>query len=353
MGATTSGITYGHAPHSNRLQYREGGHRAGATHADHDVLEARGLLLGREFVGDGPARELRRTSELVLIGVGIDLDDGAVDFVFQRVPALGHRSDVLLHVGHRGERLRLRMNAQPDFLQVAQRLGIRAELFSIDAHQSVEVDAERPRRGDAGILLPQCPRRRVARIGEERLSRVAELGVQAFEIRETQKHFAPDLQPIGRMMGAKTRRDRADRPNVLSHVLAGGAVSSGGAAHIASPFVGDRNRHAVDFRLTHETGLAPQCLDHPRIPRFELGIIEGVVERKKARRMLNRREKRGRDLAHALSRRIGGDQLRMAPLDARELPDELVILRIRHLWSGHDVIVVVMALDLCAQLFCT
>ena len=44
-------------------------------------LEASGLLFGGELVGDGPAGKFRGTAQLALVGVGIDLDDGAVDLV--------------------------------------------------------------------------------------------------------------------------------------------------------------------------------------------------------------------------------------------------------------------------------
>ena len=61
-------IEIGHAADAHRLEHRERGDRAGAPDADLDVAQDGGLLLGRELVGDRPARKLRGRAELVRVG---------------------------------------------------------------------------------------------------------------------------------------------------------------------------------------------------------------------------------------------------------------------------------------------
>ena len=50
----------GRAADEHRLEHGERRGLPGAADRHHDVLEQRGALLGRELVGDGPARRLRR-----------------------------------------------------------------------------------------------------------------------------------------------------------------------------------------------------------------------------------------------------------------------------------------------------
>ena len=80
----------GDAADLHRLEDGKGREHARAADADEDLLDDRGFLLRGIFVGDGPARRLRREAQLVLQGDFVDLDDDAVDFVSQlfalRVP---------------------------------------------------------------------------------------------------------------------------------------------------------------------------------------------------------------------------------------------------------------------------
>ena len=103
----------GHATNPHRLEHRERSDRTGAAHADHDVSKLGGLLFGGKLVRDGPARKLRRLSELVLIAVGVDLHHRAVDFVLERVPLFAHGAHVGFHFGQSGARLGLGMHSEP------------------------------------------------------------------------------------------------------------------------------------------------------------------------------------------------------------------------------------------------
>ena len=77
----------GDAADADRLQPRDRGQLAGAADLDVDRLEHRLGLLGRELVGDRPARRLRDEAEPLLPVEPVDLVDDAVD-VERQVGAL-------------------------------------------------------------------------------------------------------------------------------------------------------------------------------------------------------------------------------------------------------------------------
>ena len=65
-------------------QFGDRRQRAGAADLDLDRLDDRRRLLGREFVGDRPARTARDEAEPLLQGERIDLVDDAVDVIAER-----------------------------------------------------------------------------------------------------------------------------------------------------------------------------------------------------------------------------------------------------------------------------
>ena len=82
------GSSDGRAGHLRRAHVRHGRQRPGPADVRHDVLEDRLDLLGRELVGDRPARGARHHAEPLLLVVPIDLHDHAVGLVRQLVALL-------------------------------------------------------------------------------------------------------------------------------------------------------------------------------------------------------------------------------------------------------------------------
>ncbi len=279
LGVVQRGHRDRHAAHAHRLEHREGGDGAGAAHADLDVAQLGVLFLGRELVGDGPARELRRRAQLARIGEAIDLDDRAVDLVLQRVAARFHVGHERAHVVQRGQRLGLGVGAQPQLAQVGEGGAVAGGDFAVDADQAVEVDAQRPAGGDGRILLAQQPGRGVARVGEQRFAGGAHLQVDAIEVGQAQEHLAAHLQPVGGRIAAQARRDGPDGAHVGGHVLADVAVAARGAAHQPAALVADGNGDAVDLRLAHVGWLAAQTLHDAVTPGHQLFVVEHVVQR--------------------------------------------------------------------------
>ena len=66
--------------------------------------------------------------------------------------------------------------------------------------------------------------------------------------------------------------------------------------------------------------------------------------------MLDRAEELGRRRAHALGRRVRGDQLREPLLERAELPDQLVVLGVGDLGVVQDVVAIHVVVDALAEL---
>src|SRR5208282_2811196 len=85
------GFHDGDAANLHRLENGEGREHARAADADEDVLDDGGFLVRGIFVGDRPARRLRREAELVLQTDFVYFHDNAIDFVGElfalRIPA--------------------------------------------------------------------------------------------------------------------------------------------------------------------------------------------------------------------------------------------------------------------------
>ena len=239
----------------------------------------------------------------------------------------------------------------PTLAQVGERVAVALQPAPVDAHQAVEVDADRARGGDVRVLLAQQAGGRVARVREQRLAGGAQLLVDAVEVGEPQERLAAHLQPVGRRIRPQLRRHAADGPHVGGHVLADLAVAAGGAAREPSLLVDDGEGDAVDLRLADVAGLAAEPLDDAIAPGGQLLVVERVVEGEQRRRVPDGREqRRDRDAAHALGRRIGRQQLGVLLLERVELAHQLVEVGVRDLGRVEHVVAVGVVIDLRAQL---
>ena len=68
---------------------------------------------------------------------------------------------------------------------------------SLGVSQPVADHPQLAASGDRGILLPQRPRRAVARVGERRLAVFDQCGVERFEIGEPEEHLTAHLEHVG------------------------------------------------------------------------------------------------------------------------------------------------------------
>ena len=116
-------------------------------------------------------------------------------------------------------------------------------------------EAERSRSRDFWIELAQRARGRVARVGEDLLSRRFLPLVQRQKGGFRHVNLAADFAHIRRVFAAQLLRNVGERSHIRADVFAFGAVAAGCSAHQASAFVAQRAGQAVDLRLGGEDEL--------------------------------------------------------------------------------------------------
>ncbi len=153
------------AADEDRFELGEGRGPAGAAHRHLDVEQLGGPLLGRELVGDGPARRPAGEAKLVTPGQVVDLDHHPVDLVVEVVAVVLPPQAEPVHLGEVGHDRDLRVDREPEVAQEVEGLGVGGERRpTLDLAQLVAphgssrpavIDGsfwrKRPRRGVAGV----------------------------------------------------------------------------------------------------------------------------------------------------------------------------------------------------------
>ena len=224
----------------------------------------------------------------------------------------------------------------------------------VDLADPVAPHRQRPRGGQRRVELANRAGGRVARVHEGRLAGRGALLVQAGERRQRQVDLAAHLQQRRGVLHAQ--RNRADRAQVLGHVLAHLAVPAGGAAHQHAVLVDERDGEAVDLRLGHEVhvahlhALAREVALAAHHPRGQLLLVARVGEREHRLEVRHLLELVERLAADPLRRRVRRAQLLVVGLEVAQLVQQRVVLRIRDLRVVEDVVAVAVVLELSPQL---
>ena len=228
------------------------------------------------------------------------------------------------------------------------------EVEAADGADPVAPDRERPFGGERRVELADRAGGGVARVGEGRLAGLGAALVQRFEGGDRQVDLAAHFDQRRRVLDPQ--RDRADRPQVLGHVLADPAVAAGGAADQDAVLVGEGDRQAVDLRLGRVAELGGgdveplQVVADARLPGAQLLLVAGVAEREHLLGVLDLLEAVERRRADPLGRRVGRAQLGVLGLDRAQLVEQRVVVVVADLGFVEDVVEVVVALAAPAQL---
>ena len=303
---------------------------AGAAHIARDLFDHGLRLLRRVLESDRPARRARDEAELELLVEAVDLDDDAVDLVLQLMALPLPLGVVLDHVVDAREPPPVLVDPEAHPLQPTEHVPLRAaRAAGVErVHERLQVAAPR----DAGIDLTHASRRGVARVDIPGLALRLHLRVQALEGGDRKVHLAAHLEDIGQSRERlDCERDAADRADVGGHVLTDGAVAAGGGAHQAAVLVGEADRQAVDLQLSAVVDVGADGAANAAVEAADLVERERVLQAEHRRAVPHLRELLRRLAAHALRRRVGGDQLRVLLLEPAELEEQRVELGIRDL----------------------
>ena len=186
------------AADEHRLEHGERRRPPGAADRHLDVAQHGGALLGRELVGDRPARRPRREPELLALVDVVDLHDDTVDLVAEVVAVLLPVLAVGEHVVERREHLHLGVHREPERAEERQRLGVRGERrHALDLTELVRPERQVAVGGDRRVLLAQAARRGVARVHEQPRARGLGRLVEPLEAGHRHVHLAADLEHVG------------------------------------------------------------------------------------------------------------------------------------------------------------
>ena len=216
-----------------------------------------------------------------------------------------------------------------------ERLPLAVEGDAVDVPDAVDPDRKRAARGDRRVELPHRPGGSVARVRRRALPLGRLTLGERTKTLEWHVHLAAHLEHCGRPLLRTERqreRDRADRPQVRRHVLAPLAVTARRTAREDTVLVQERHREPVDLGL-HEVRdriLRAETLPHVVGELGERLVARDLVERAHGREVLDLPEPVRRGRAHALGRRVRGDELGMLRLEPDELVVEPVELGVRH-----------------------
>ena len=234
--------------------------------------------------------------------------------------------------------------------QPREPLAVGLELESLDRTDSVAPDRQRPCGGELGVELADRAGGGVARVGEGRLTSGGARLVQLREVRARQVDLAAHLE-LGGSAG-HPQGDRADGPEVLSHVLADLAVAARRAPDEHAVLVEQRDGQPVDLRLAHvveSLGVEAVLLgqgDDSLGPRPQLLLGARIGQRQHRLEVLDGLEALERPAAHALGRRVWSQELGVTLLEVAELVQQRVVVGVGDLRLVEDVVEVAVALEL-------
>ena len=228
----------GDAADFHRFEHGDRRERARAPHLKNDVVHYRGFLPRRIFVGDGPARRLRREAQFLLQRDFIHFDDDAVDFIRQLLALAFPRVDKLFHRVERMADAPIGRNLEVQLLQRFERFRMQAHRLAPAGQQIVRVKIELPRPRDLRIENAHRARRDIARIRVALPALLLLLFIQGFEGAQRHDDFSAHFKirrqaQFLQLRGIHAQRDRADRAHIRGDVFAGRAVAARDAARRA------------------------------------------------------------------------------------------------------------------------
>ncbi len=316
--------------------------RAGAADLDLDVLDDGQRLLGGKFVRDRPARRARHEAETLLPVEAVDLVDDAVDVVIERgalrFDLAVERQQFLDRAADFGQRIGLEAARCEPF----DHAGLRVRRHLAHLAPGIGEEAERARRGDRRILLPQRAGGGIARIGEYL---AAGFGLALVEREEGvlgHIDFAAHLAHRRHPFALETVRDVLERFHIGGDVLALGAVAARRPGDEFAVFVAQRHRQAVDLRFGVEDDLVvlgePQEAADAADEIDHVFVGERIVEGEHRYGVPHLGEARRRRRADPLGQAFQRPQLREPRLDRRITLAQRVVGRIR---NGRRVVLII------------
>ena len=219
-----------------------------------------------------PAGPLMQRAEPLLLRVVVDLDDDPVDLVVELPAAALPDAAAISDLVDRLEAFCERVDRKPVFPQPLQGFPMGSELRALVRPDAVSPERQRPRGGDARVLLPQRARGGVARVRCRLLPLVGKSFVQLAKTGERHVHLASHFDELWRVSTEHAQWDRADRAQIDGHVLSDLTVAARCSACEHPALVREIDREAVDLRLE-------DISDRRAVPEALVDVLGPLLDR--------------------------------------------------------------------------
>ena len=212
----------------------------------------------------------------------VDLDHDAVDLEVELPATLLPFQTLRHHLVLATQQLDIAVDRELPLAQPLQRLGVALEGEALRDADLIGPERQRALGGIRRVELTDRPGGRVARVHERRLARFRAALVQRREVRERHVDLAAHLHELWRVR--QPLGDRADRAQVVRHVLPHLAVPARGSQLQHAIAIDEAHRQAVDLRLDHVLKgrlgdpLACQVIAHALHPCPQLLLGAHVVQ---------------------------------------------------------------------------
>ena len=210
-----------------------------------------------------------------------------------------------------------------------------------------DIDIQLPAGCDLGIQLAQRPGGSITGVGKEGFTLGLLPGVQRLKAALRHEHFTPDDEPC---RGTLQRHgDGRNGLEVLRYILTDHAVTTGRATDKNTVFVLQRHRQTVDLRLHGKCGIGVDLKGfHEKFPQFfgrkyilQAHQRHGMFHFFKLAQCLT---------AHTLGGRIRHGKLRIRCFQHFQLPQKVVIFKVRHGGIIQHIIPVICVIEKLRQL---
>ena len=281
----------------------------------------------------------------------IDLDDRAVNVKIQLAARLAHVLDLTLYVRGIGIHRIPRADREAELLQIVERRGVARDWQFVRVLDIEAKDGQLALFGNFAVLLPQRARRRIARVGEQRLFVQFQLCVERVEHGFLHIHLAAHDQVRRRVF--QLVRDILYGLEVRGHVLADLPVAARCAADKFAVHILKRDRKAVDLVFDHIFRLSHRALN----AGVELGKLvkrKNILQAFERISMRHLGEPAGRRTPDPLGRRIRIRVFRVRRLECAQLALHHVVLVVRNLRRVLVIVFIVVIPQLftqCGDLF--
>ena len=228
-----------HAAHGDRGEPSDRGQLAGAADLDVDRFQSGLRLLGRELARDRPARGLGDEAEPLLPVEPVDLVDHPIDIIRQVGASLLDRAVVLQHLCSTCAAFEMRRNRHAPRRNPLHHRELRCLGNRRRRAPAMREKAQRTARGHARILLPQRPRRRIPRVGEDLIAALLLRCIERGKVLFRHINFAANFEQVGHF-AAQHLRNIGNVRDIRRHVLAHLPVTASRGADQPPAFIAQR-----------------------------------------------------------------------------------------------------------------